>query len=80
MKMKSENMNEMVICPVCGKGKVDEGDMTECPVCGWHGDSVQRRHPDWTGENNITLNEAKDRYAKYGTMNRKKIIAMGGTI
>ncbi len=63
----------MVICPVCGQFEFEEDSGDVCPVCGWAEDPVQVRHPDWKGENTITLNEARKRYAEYGTIGSKKI-------
>lgn len=81
MNDKSDRKGDgWVVCPVCGKSEIDEGDMTKCPVCGWRADKVQHRYPDTTGENTITLIEAKARYDKYGTISKAKIIAMGGKV
>lgn len=77
--MKWQDMNKTV-CPVCGKAKTNEDTYEVCPVCGWAADYVQRLHPETNGENNISLNEAKARYSKYGTISRKKIVAMGGKL
>lgn len=57
----------MVKCPVCGKHDfpyVSSGE--DCPVCGWANDGVQMRHPDWLGDNNFTLNEAREYYKIHG--------------
>lgn len=56
------------ICPVCGKSETNEDEYEVCPVCHWAADSYQRRHPDETGENVISLNGAKRNYAKHGTI------------
>lgn len=66
-----------VKCAVCGKAMVEEDDYEECPVCGWCVDRVQEADPDSIAENNISFNEAKRRYAKYGTVSTSKIKEMG---
>lgn len=52
------------ICPVCGKFELlMEGSV--CKVCGWFNDLVQAADPDEDcGMNEMTLNEARDAYAK----------------
>lgn len=67
-------------CAVCGKSIVDEEIYEECPVCGWCVDRIQESEPNSIAENNISFNEAKRRYAKYGTVSTQKILGMGEKI
>lgn len=58
-------MAEKFKCPVCGKHYFDERDDFEiCPVCYWENDDFQRRHPDWSGANRMSVNEARAAYAR----------------
>ncbi|MCX4355822.1 MAG: CPCC family cysteine-rich protein [Oscillospiraceae bacterium] len=52
------------ICPVCGKSELlMEG--SSCKVCGWLNDLVQAEDPDEEcGLNDMSLNQARDAYAK----------------
>jgi len=59
-------MLKRTICPCCGKHEVEEWEC--CPVCEWTNDPVQADYPDITGENTITLNQAKKLYAYFGTI------------
>jgi uncharacterized OB-fold protein len=57
MKMKKHK------CPVCGNYEFPMEDSFDiCDVCGWEDDQYQINHPDETGANSITLNEAKEQY------------------
>ena len=67
-------------CAVCGKALVEENEYEECPVCGWCVDRVQEADPDSIAENNISFNEAKRRYAKFGTISARKIKELGGKL
>ena len=52
-----------VKCPVCGKHMFEEkDDLRVCPVCGWENDGFQISHPDKTGANHVSLNEARQLY------------------
>lgn len=62
---------EVYDCPVCGKSKMEADSGVKCPVCEWTEDPVQAVNPDWKGDNNITLNEAKRIYLKYGNINKR---------
>lgn len=76
---RSQSMSK-VACPVCRQHELDEDFYEICPTCGWGGDSYQRTHPNSKAFNTITLTEAKSRYEKYGTIEKHKIIQMGGTV
>ena len=59
-------------CPVCGEHEFSYPDSGEiCPVCGWADSYVQEHYPDLTGDNLITLIEAKRRFAKHHTIEAK---------
>ena len=56
-------MEEKIKCPVCGKFEFEERDDFEvCDVCYWENDDLQRRNPDMSGANRMSLNEAKKAY------------------
>ena len=56
-------MEEKIKCPVCGKFEFEERDDFEiCDVCCWENDDLQRRHPDMSGANRMSLNEARQAY------------------
>ena len=56
-------MAEKVKCPVCGKSEFDERDNIDiCPICYWENDDYQIRHPDKSGANRMSLNEARAAY------------------
>ena len=63
--MKSPNIPESLMCPVCGgcdfKGRDNYGI---CPVCGWENDINQVEIPDETGANKYTLIEAREARSK----------------
>ena len=58
--MAAENEN-LVPCPCCGEGLVEEGhEFDICEVCGWEDDDYQFNHPDYRGgANSMSLNEAR---------------------
>ncbi len=60
----AEKSNDLVRCPCCNKGFVDEGhEFDICPVCGWEDDDYQFSHPDYSGgANHMSLNEARQAY------------------
>ncbi len=59
-------------CPCCGYLTFDEkpcGTFEICPVCYWEDDNVQKDDPSYSGgANGISLNEAKESFAKYGAI------------
>ena len=65
-KVKKDYSDTM--CPVCGKTKFNHYNSDEiCPVCRWTNDGYSRAYPDeWGGENSVSLNRARENYAKYG--------------
>ncbi len=52
-------MEDLTICPVCGKHHFTEKDSYEiCPVCGWEDDPVQRDDPNYEGgANPLSVNQ-----------------------
>ncbi len=58
-------MEELFKCPVCGKHYFEErDDFKICPICYWENDDLQRTHPDMSGANRMSLNEARSAYAE----------------
>ena len=56
-------MEEGIKCPVCGKFFFEEEDDFDiCDVCYWENDAYQIRHPDRSGANRMSLNEARKAY------------------
>lgn len=58
-----KNLNEInkSICPVCGKGYVEDYDI--CEYCGWENDPVQFENPNLAGgANEMSLNQARKAY------------------
>lgn len=54
---------EKVKCPVCEKHTFDERDDYDiCPICNWENDDYQIRHPERSGANHMSLNEARKAY------------------
>ena len=54
-------MNQEVLCPVCGKGKMEFPNIDSCENCGWTYDSVQYDlHDEECGENTLTVNEYRE--------------------
>lgn len=52
-------------CPLCGKQWVMEYEI--CDVCNWENELIAYENPDYDhGVNHLSLNEAKQWYAKYG--------------
>lgn len=62
-------------CPCCGFLTFKEepcGNYEICPVCYWEDDCVQNKNPDYVGgANEISLNDAKKNYTKYGAVQLK---------
>ena len=54
------------MCPVCGKFEFEgHASYDICEVCGWEDDGFQERHPDEDGgANHMSLNQAREAYAK----------------
>lgn len=68
----SYKTKENVTCPVCGKHTFErEFDHDICPVCGWENEIVFNPESGG-GANGVSLNEARSRYAKYGTIELKE--------
>ncbi|KEQ12214.1 CPCC family cysteine-rich protein [Endozoicomonas numazuensis] len=43
-----------------------------CPVCYWENDCIQNENPDYEGgANDISLNQAKENYKKYGASDKR---------
>jgi len=62
MKPGDDYMNDFY-CAVCNS-LVAGSDAGYCDVCDWMQDTVQEHEPDYRGgANNITLNEARTRWA-----------------
>ena len=50
-------------CPVCGKYEFEEKDDFDiCDVCWQENDEYQRQHPNKSGANHMSLNEAREAY------------------
>ena len=64
-------------CPCCGYLTFDEepcGTFEICPVCCWEDDNVQNDDPNYDGgANGISLNEAKENFAKYGAIKKELV-------
>jgi len=63
-------MSAPFACPCCGFLTLSErppGTFAVCPVCYWEDDDVQERDPTSRGgANKVSLNEARDNFAKMG--------------
>lgn len=59
-----------VQCPCCGYYPFESFSRAEnsiCKICFWQYDSVAHDEPDIViGPNNVSLNEAKENFIKYG--------------
>ena len=52
-------------CPCCGREEVELFEY--CSICGWQNDELQTDKPDMPGgANPISLNKARENYAKTG--------------
>jgi len=64
-------------CPCCSYLTFDEdlcGTFEICPVCYWEDDNVQNDDPNYKGgANGVSLNEAKENFAKYGAIKKEFI-------
>ena len=62
-------------CPCCGNYTIDSDDeiiCDICPVCFWQYDDVAHDKPDtMLGANNVTLNEARNTYLRFGASEQK---------
>jgi len=67
--------NFPVLCPVCGKFAFAEHDNYDvCPFCGWENDEIQSSMLDDDGSpNNVSLEDARKNYAKFGAKNKESI-------
>jgi len=65
------------MCVCCGNYTLESeppGTFDICPVCFWEDDNVQFDNPDYTGgANGISLNEARENYAKIGAISEEYI-------
>ena len=66
---------KMYPCPCCGfltLGEPPPGTFIICHVCGWEDDAVQFDNQDFQGgANDLSLNEARSNYAKFGAVDKK---------
>jgi len=61
-------MSERVACPACGDATLGvEGSSEVCGVCGWRDEAALRADPDREGSAGVTLSEARDNVAAFGT-------------
>jgi hypothetical protein len=63
--------NLKVECPVCQFLAFDKDDFPGsyciCSECGWEDDNLQYLDPNYEGgANNVSLNQAKENFKKYG--------------
>ncbi len=62
-------------CPCCGYYTIDDKNevITDiCDVCFWEYDEVTQRFPDrCIGPNDISLNEARNNYKRYGAAKKE---------
>lgn len=67
--------DKKLICPCCEQHYFSKPDSFEgCPVCRWQDDMVQRDDPDFAGgANDLSLNEARANYKKFGWMYARPI-------
>lgn len=52
-------------CDCCGAYTISEPHDI-CPFCGWEDDPYQRKNPDDTGANSVTLIEARANFKRFG--------------
>lgn len=64
-------------CPCCDYLTFEEepsGTFEICPVCYWEDDNVQNNDPGYDGgANGVSLNKAKENFAKYGAVKEELI-------
>ncbi len=54
--------------------KKESGTFDICPVCYWEDDKVQNEDPNYEGgANEVSLNQAKKNYKKYGAIQERFI-------
>ena len=58
-------------CDCCGAYTVEE-EFDICKFCGWEQDRSQRKDPDSLGANNVTLNEARENFKRFGKAEGKR--------
>lgn len=54
-------------CPICGKTEF-ENNYDRCEFCEWMNDYYQMIHPNRTGVNPVSLNQAKKNFKITGTI------------
>jgi hypothetical protein len=64
-------------CPCCGFltmfGPIRH-TLDTCPICGWEDDVSQIIEPDMDdGANTVSLNEARENYAKFGAIDEEAL-------
>ena len=69
--------NEKYRCPCCGYKTLDlppPNTFDICDVCFWEDDGVQFRRPDYRGgANDVSLNEARANFRKFGAKEERFI-------
>lgn len=58
-------MKELRKCDCCGAYTLEE-PRDICKFCGWEDDPYQRKNPDDTGANDVTLTKARENFKRYG--------------
>lgn len=63
----SPTSGERYPCPCCGQLTLDErGHFDICDVCRWEDDPIQGDNTDYRGGANVvSLNQARENYARY---------------
>jgi len=70
---ESLNIHKKYPCPCCGHYTLNDGPgrFDICPVCYWEDDNIQNDDHDYAGgANDISLNEARENYKKFGSMSK----------
>ena len=62
-------MNELKKCDCYGAYTVRE-EFDICVFCGWEQDRYQRKSPDETGANKVTLRQARENFKRFGKAER----------
>lgn len=71
-------IKKKVKCPCCGCYTIPQGtkenyptDGYICEVCFWEIDEFISSDDEWNDVNGLTLNEARENYKVFGSVNRK---------